>query len=112
MAFPTKLSQFCLPSKVYLGLSVLFILISAVQNYGNVDRYHLGMFSCFVPSCIAVFVIKVVYILFWTWILNLICKDGHRMISWLLVLFPFIALFLIVMMVMFYQNKTDKKDKH
>jgi hypothetical protein len=43
------------------------------------------------------FVVKLIYILFWTWILNLICKDGHSGISWLLVLVPFVLMFFVVL---------------
>ena len=111
MAFPTKLSQLCTPSYVYFIISVLAIVISAIQNMGNSNKYTLGMFSCQVPSCIAVFVVKVVYILFWTWVLNLICKDGHKGIAWFLVLLPFIMLFVIMGMVMVYQKKNNKNKK-
>jgi hypothetical protein len=47
-----------------------------------------------------VFIIKLIYILFWTWVLNLICKDGHTNISWLLVLLPFILLFVMIGLLM------------
>jgi hypothetical protein len=109
MAFPTKLSQLCTPSYVYFIISVLGIAIAAVQNMGNSNKYNLGMFSCRVPSCLAVFIIKILYILFWTWILNLMCKDGHSGIAWFLVLLPFIMLFTIMGMVMVYQ-KRDKRE--
>jgi hypothetical protein len=105
MAFPTKLSQLCSPSYVYFIVSVLTIVISVFQNIGNRNKYTLGMFSCRVPSCVAVFVIKIMYILFWTWVLNLMCKDGHRGIAWFLVLLPFVLLFVILGSVMMYQNK-------
>jgi hypothetical protein len=36
------------------------------------------------------------YIIFWTWILNLICKSGASVVSWVLVLFPIILMFLII----------------
>ena len=62
----------------------------AIQNMGNSRIFCLGNFSCRVPSTIAVFIFKLVYILFWTWILNLMCKDGHTNIAWFLVLLPFI----------------------
>ena len=109
MAFPNKLSQLCTPSYVYFIISVLAIAISAVQNMGNSNKYTLGMFSCRVPSCIAVFIIQVVYILFWTWVLNLMCKDGHSGIAWFVVLLPFILLFVIMGMVMTYQKKSKKE---
>jgi len=109
MAFPNKLSQLCSPSYVYFIMSVLAIAIAAFQNMGNKNKYNLGMFSCRVPSCIAVFIVKIVYIIFWTWILNLMCKDGHSGIAWFLVLLPFILLFVILALVMSYQKK-NKKD--
>jgi hypothetical protein len=110
MAFPTKLSQLCTPAYVYFIISVLAIVIAAIQNMGNNKKYTLGSFSCNVPSCLAVFIVKIVYILFWTWILNLICKDGHKGIAWFLVLLPFILLFVILGLAMMYQ-KNNKKNK-
>jgi hypothetical protein len=110
MAFPTKLGQLCTPAYVYFIISVLAIVIAAIQNMGNNKKYTLGSFSCNVPSCLAVFIVKIVYILFWTWILNLICKDGHKGIAWFLVLLPFILLFVILGLAMMYQ-KNNKKNK-
>ena len=112
MAFPTKLSQLCSPSYVYFIISVLAIAISAVQNMGNKNKYTLGSFSCQVPSCIAVFIVKIMYILFWTWILNLMCKDGHTSIAWFLVLLPFVLLFVILGSAMMYQKRNKKKAKY
>ena len=109
MAFPNKLSQLCTPSYIYFIISVLAITISVIQNIGNNKKYTLGSFSCRVPSCIAIFIIKVIYILFWTWILNLMCKDGHSGIAWFLVLLPFVMLFVIMGMVVLYQKKHDKE---
>ena len=111
MAFPTKLSQLCTPSYVYFIISVLAIAIAAVQNMGNNKKYCLGMFSCDVPSCILVFVVKVIYIFFWTWILNLMCKDGHTGVAWFLVLLPFVLLFVILGLAMTYQKKNKKQRK-
>lgn len=109
MGFPTKLSQLCTPSYVYFIISVLAIVLSAIQNMGNNKKYSLGMFSCKVPSCLAIFIMKIVYILFWTWVLNLMCKDGHSDIAWFLVLLPFIMLFTILGTVMIYQKKNNKE---
>lgn len=109
MAFPTKLSQLCTPSYVYFIISALAIAISALQNMGNKNKYTLGIFSCYVPSCIMVFIVKVIYILFWTWILNLMCKDGHSGIAWFLVLLPFVLLFVLVGGAMTYQRKHSKE---
>lgn len=108
MAFPNKLSQLCTPSLVYFVISVIGIIMSIFQNIGNDDRYCLGSFACQVPSTIAVFIVKIVYVLFWTWILNMMCNDGHVNIAWFLVLLPFVLLFMILYLVMVNQ----KKSKH
>ena len=109
MAFPSKMSQLCTPAYIYFIISILAIAISAVQNIGSNKTYNLGMFSCYVPNCIVIFIVKIIYILFWTWILNLICKDGYTGIAWFLVLLPFILLFVIMGMVMMYQKKNKNK---
>ena len=38
-------------------------------------------------------------ILFWTWVLNIICKAGYKWVSWLLVLLPFILIFFMMWVV-------------
>lgn len=96
MAFPKKLADLCTPSLVYFLISVFAILVSIFQNFGNSNTYNLGNYSCKVPSTTIIFILKVIYILFWTWVLNLICKDGHKGIAWLLVLLPFILLFVLM----------------
>uniref|UniRef100_A0A6C0EV10 Uncharacterized protein n=1 Tax=viral metagenome TaxID=1070528 RepID=A0A6C0EV10_9ZZZZ len=96
MSFPKKLKDLCTPAMVYFVISIVGLSMVLLQNLGNVNSYHVGSFSCRVPSTILVFVVKLLYILFWTWILNLICKDGHTGISWLLVLLPWILLFVMM----------------
>lgn len=98
--FPKKLGQLCTPALVYFVISVVALLMCMLQNLGNHNMYNLGSYSCRVPSTVMVFVLKVIYILFWTWVLNLICKSGHKGISWLLVLLPFILMFVILGLMM------------
>ena len=97
-AFPTMTNTrtLCSPAFVYFAISILGLLIVIFNNLGNKNIYNLGTFSANVPSTILIFIIKFIYILFWTWILNLICRDGHTGVAWILVLFPFIILFLIM----------------
>ncbi len=96
MAFPRKLKELCTPAFLYFVLAMLALVINVFQNLGNRRKYNLGMLSTRVPSTFLVFVVNFIYILFWTWILNLMCKDGHKEIAWFLVLIPFILLFLIM----------------
>jgi ABC-type uncharacterized transport system fused permease/ATPase subunit len=98
--FPKSLKELCTPSLVYFVISVISLVVVLLQNLGNTNSYHVGSFSCRVPNTAVIFIVKLIYILFWTWILNLICKDGHTEISWLLVLFPFILLFVMMGLLM------------
>jgi hypothetical protein len=103
MAFPKRLKDLCTPAFLYFVLSMIGLIVVVFQNIGNNNTYSLGSFSARVPNTTMVFIAKFIYILFWTWILNLICKDGHTGIAWFLVLIPFILLFVIMGMVMVNQ---------
>ncbi len=94
--FPTNIKELCTPASLYFVISIIALAMITLQNLGNQSIYTMGSFSCRVPSTAAVFIVELIYILFWTWILNLICKDGHTNISWLLVLLPFILLFVVM----------------
>ena len=103
MSFPKKLKDLCTPALIYFTISIISLIILFIQNLSYVNSYHIGNFSCRVPNTMLIFFFKLVYILFWTWVLNLICKDGHTGISWLLILFPFILLFVIIGLIMLNQ---------
>jgi hypothetical protein len=94
--FPKTLKELCTPAALYFIISVIGLVIILFQNLGNRDSYNVGNFSCRVPNTFLVFIVKFIYIVFWTYVLNLICKDGHVGVSWLLVLLPFILLFVMM----------------
>ena len=79
MRAPKSFTSLCTPSKVYFVLSVLAIVIA--------------LYNKFQLSAIA---IKAVFVLFWTYILNLLCKNGHKGFSWFLVLLPYIIVLLLL----------------
>lgn len=98
MSIIKSFKKLCSPALFYFTLSIFGLFVSSLQNIKNTNKYDLGHLSCSVPNTFILFVIQLVYILFWTWILNLICKDGFTWISWILVLFPFILLFIVIFM--------------
>lgn len=98
--FPTTLKELCTPAALYFIISVLSLIIVLFQNLGNTNSYNVGNFSCRVPNTFVIFIVQFIYIAFWTYILNLICKDGHVGISWLLVLLPWILLFVMMGLLM------------
>lgn len=96
--FPRRLKDLCSPALLYFLISMVGLIIIALQNItSNMNTLQLAGMHMRVPSLMLLFVIKLIYILFWTWILNLICKDGHSGISWLLVLVPFILMFFVIL---------------
>jgi hypothetical protein len=94
--FPTKLKELCAPAMIYFIISMVALIIVIFQNLGNTNSYHVGSFSCRVPNTSVIFIVKLIYILFWTYVLNLICKDGHVGLSWLLILLPWILLLIMI----------------
>lgn len=89
-----SIKKLCTPAYVYLVISVLAMLILMVQNGGNTTKYCVGSFNCDVPSTTMVFIVKILYIAFWTFVLNYICKAGYKNVSWFLVLLPFLGFFI------------------
>jgi hypothetical protein len=100
MAYPTSLKELCTPASLYFVISMIALVMVLFQNLGNNNSYHVGSFSCRVPNTMAVFIVKLIYVLFWTYVLNLICKDGHVGVSWLLVLLPWLLLFVMIGLLM------------
>ena len=94
------IKKLCTPAYVYLVISVIALIVLMFQNGGNVDVYCVGSFECEVPSTALIFFIKFIYVAFWTFVLDSICKAGHKQISWFLVVFPFILFFILVGLLM------------
>ncbi len=98
------IKKLCTPAYVYLVISVISIVALMFQNRGNVDVYCLGNYECPVPNTTIIFLIEFLYVAFWTFILDSICKAGHKQFSWFLVLFPFILFFVLLGMLMVAQG--------
>ena len=94
--FPKSLKELCTPALLYFVISMVALSVVLLQNLGNTHSYHVGDFSCRVPNTSVVFMVKIIYVLFWTYVLNLICRDGHVGLSWLLILLPWLLLFVMM----------------
>ncbi len=92
----TGLRNLCTPSLIYLVVSLAAITVLLVQNYGNTNVFCLGEYTCQVSSTSLILIIKIIYVLFWTWVLNLICRAGATPLAWILVIAPFILFFLLL----------------
>ena len=94
------LRNLCTPAFVYFFVSMVIVAMMIFQNYGNMDTYCLGSYNCEVSNIYLVFIIKFIYILFWTWILNLICRSGSPGFAGFLVLLPFVLFFVLITLMM------------
>lgn len=91
-----KLKKLCTPAHIYFVLSLIALVIMGIQNLGNIDKYCVGNYTCTVSNTLGVFLVKMIYILFWTWVLNTLCKAGYKNLSWFVLLMPFIAMFILI----------------
>jgi hypothetical protein len=108
----------CKPAKLYLFLSVFLLLSMIIQNLGKNNVLCFGPLECYEVNKITLLLIKLLYIGFWTFILQMICKGGYTNVSWALVLLPIILFGLTLVMYMlnrgvmegFNVNKRIKKN--
>lgn len=92
------INKLCTPAHIYFLISLVSILILAFQNLGNVNKYCVGNYECMVSSTLGVFIVKMLYIIFWTWVLNTLCRAGYKRLSWFIFLLPFISMFILIAM--------------
>ena len=96
----------CTPATIYLVLSAIGIILIAFQNYGmSPNMYCVGNVRCPVQTTAPIFIMKILYIAFWTFVLNALCSYGYNQLAWFLLLLPFILFFIMVLMVGTILNK-------
>ena len=86
----------CAPALVYLAISLVALLVSWVQNHQNTNVYCVGHVSCPVQNTVYVFILKIMWFLFWAWILNVLCTKGYTTVAWVLVAIPFMVFFTLM----------------
>lgn len=89
----------CAPALLYLVIAGFALLMVAFQNFGNSNLLTIGNYNSKVQNTALIITIKALCILFWTWVLNIICRAGYKWVSWLLVLLPFILIFFMMWVV-------------
>jgi len=98
------IKKLCTPAYIYLVISVISIIVIMFQNGGNTNMYCVGSFECPVPSTPLIFFFKFLYVAFWTFVLDSICKAGHKRFSWFLVILPFLLYFVLIGLMMMNQG--------
>ena len=98
-----SINRWCTPAYVFFVISILFVMVVYVQNSNNYNIFCLGGGSDCNSSkkeYTILLIFKFIFIVFWTWILNLLCRSGFSTLSWVLLLLPFF--FVIITISMMY----------
>lgn len=96
------LNKICTPAQVYLAISLASIIAMLLQNCQDHSVYRIGNMVVQTPCHnLAFFAVKILYVILWTWLLNLLCTKGFTTVSWILVLLPIIGMFALIGMVFF-----------
>jgi len=92
------MNQFCTPAYVYLVVSLFFVIIVALQNHNFYENrvFCIGMYDCDNNNIAISVSLKLIFILFWTFFLNLLCKMGLSFVSWILVFLPWVIMLTIL----------------
>ena len=97
---PFDLRKLCTPATIYFIISLVFLIVMGIYNLNDTERLCIGDYSCYVGSNTVVFLLNAVYILFWTFILDLMCKNGYSSISWFVLLLPFLLSFVFLALIL------------
>ena len=90
----------CSPSVGYLVISLFGLFYMGLMNIDSNNMYNMIGVEFETSFLYMIFIVKFLFIIFWTWVLNIICRAGYSYVSWFIVLVPFILLFMLV----FYFN--------
>lgn len=92
---PKPVQKLCVPAFAYLVLSTVSFLSLLAQNLRDSKRFCMGQLSCQVPHVALVLLGKIIYIAFWTWAINALCKSGHMRLAWTVLFLPIILFFVM-----------------
>ena len=105
-----KIHALCTPAYVYLGVSILGFISLLIQKSNEVNKYKVGAWETKTPCHnITFFIFKAIYILFWTFILDKLCKNGYRTLAWFLFLMPLIFMFILIGLFILVMTKVNKE---
>lgn len=84
-------NKLCTPARLYFAFSVLSCILMLFNRMSLLDVF-----------------IKLIFAFLWAFVLGWLCKKGYKSISWLLVLLPFIVMFLVFFGIMRNIREIDK----
>lgn len=101
-----QIRQLCTPAKFYFIISVLSLLFMIISNIGNSKIFCMGNYECPVNNVYWIYIIKIIYLVITTIVLESLCKNGYSGLSWFLVFFPIIFYFIALGFFMINQQSS------
>jgi len=71
-----SVSNLCTPAMIYFVIAIIYLIINIFTSFNIMSM-----------------VIRLLVILVWTWLLNFLCTKGFTVISWILIIVPFLMRF-------------------
>lgn len=98
MAVLPDLNKLCTPAQLYLFITLFSLVVMVFQNgVAQSNVLCVGNYECHnAPSKSVLVFVKLIYISFWTFVLQMICRGGYKNFAWFLVLLP-IVLFMLIL---------------
>ena len=108
-----NVNSLCKPAYFYFVVSVVTMIFMMIQNLTEGKNVLcLGEYKCTTTGAPLVFMAQTVYILIWTKVLDMLCNRGLTSISWFLVLFPYLLMFILLALVILSTKKNNASQNH
>jgi hypothetical protein len=92
-----RVRSLCTPALIFFIISVLSLFMMLFDNLENTHHYCFGNVSCNVANTSTIFIVEILFLVFWTWILDFICSRGYTNFAWFILLFPYILLLALLL---------------
>lgn len=92
-----KVRSLCTPAFIFFVISVLSLFVMIFENIENTNRYCFGNVSCDVANTSMIFIVKILMIVVWTWLLEVLCSSGYEKVAWFILLLPYIIFLLVIL---------------
>ena len=99
-----QIKKLCTPAMVYFLISISTLLMMIFSNRNSVSTLCMGEYQCPVESLFFIYIVKLAYLFIVTIILDSLCKNGYKSISWFLLLLPLLFYFVLLGLFMMTQN--------
>ena len=104
-----NVQSLCKPAYFYFVISVVTMIFMMLQNLTEGKNVLcLGEYKCTTTGAPLVFIGQTVYILIWTKVLDMLCNRGLTSISWFLVLFPYLLMFILLALIILSAKSSNQ----